>query len=86
MLFRSQEEIVTAHDALEEELFLGLRQLAGIDLLRLERQYGANAGAQLSSRVERLVADGLLAREGSTIRLNPAKLTIANEAFVELLG
>ncbi|HEV2341721.1 MAG TPA: radical SAM family heme chaperone HemW [Candidatus Acidoferrales bacterium] len=83
---REQEEIVTAHDALEEELFLGLRQLAGIDLLRLERQYGANAGAQLSSRVERLVADGLLAREGSTIRLNPAKLTIANEAFVELLG
>lgn len=83
---REREEIVTAHDALEEELFLGLRQLAGIDLLRLERQYGANAGAQLSSRVERLVADGLLAREGSTIRLNPAKLTIANEAFVELLG
>jgi len=83
---REQEEIVTAHDALEEELFLGLRQLAGIDLLRLERQYGTNAGAQLSSRVERLVADGLLARDGSTIRLNPAKLTIANEAFVELLG
>lgn len=83
---REQEETVTAHDALEEELFLGLRQLAGIDLLRLERQYGAKAGAQLNSRVERLVADGLLAREGSTIRLNPAKLTIANEAFVELLG
>lgn len=83
---REQEEIVTAHDALEEELFLGLRQLAGIDLLRLERQYGVNVGAQLSSRVGRLVADGLLAREGSTIRLNPAKLTIANEAFVELLG
>ncbi|HKW89917.1 MAG TPA: radical SAM family heme chaperone HemW [Candidatus Acidoferrales bacterium] len=79
---REQEEIVSAHDALEEELFLGLRQLAGIDLARLEREYGTD----LNARVAPLVSDGLLAREGSRIRLNPAKLTIANEAFVELLG
>ena len=83
---REQEEEVTPHDALEEELFLGLRQLAGIDLARIQRQYAADVSADFSKRVERLVEDGLLAREGSTIRLNPAKLTIANEAFVELLG
>ncbi|HEV2298273.1 MAG TPA: radical SAM family heme chaperone HemW [Candidatus Acidoferrales bacterium] len=79
---REQEESVTAHDALEEELFLGLRQLAGIDLARLEREYGTD----LNARVAPLILDGLLAREGSMIRLNPAKLTIANEAFVGLLG
>jgi putative oxygen-independent coproporphyrinogen III oxidase len=79
---REQEETVTARDALEEELFLGLRQLAGIDLARLEREYGTD----LNARVAPLISDGLLAREGNTIRLNPAKLTIANEAFVELLG
>lgn len=78
---REQEQEVTPHDALEEELFLGLRQLAGIDLARIEKQYGTN----LSTRVARLVADGLLSREGGTIRLNPEKLTIANEAFVELM-
>jgi oxygen-independent coproporphyrinogen III oxidase len=79
---REQEQEVTPREALEEELFLGLRQLAGIDIARIEREYGAN----LDNRVARLVADGLIAREGSTIRLNPAKLTIANEAFVELLS
>jgi oxygen-independent coproporphyrinogen III oxidase len=83
---REQEQEVTPREALEEELFLGLRQLAGVDLARIERQYGGNVRADFSARVERLVADGLLARDGSTIRLQPAKLTISNEAFIELLG
>src|SRR6266478_1131152 len=35
-----QKEKLTAESALEEELFLGLRQLDGIDLGRIEREYG----------------------------------------------
>ncbi|MGH9731510.1 MAG: radical SAM family heme chaperone HemW [Candidatus Acidiferrales bacterium] len=76
------EETVTAAQALEEELFLGLRQLAGIDLARIQRDYAAD----LSVRVNKLLDDGLLERDGDTIRLNAAKLTISNEAFVDLLG
>jgi len=78
---REQEEEVTLKQALEEELFLGLRQLAGIDLARIKKDYGAD----LSGRVAKLVADGMLERDGDWVRLNPAKLTIANEAFVEVL-
>lgn len=76
------DEAVTAAQALEEELFLGLRQLAGIDLARIQREYSAD----LTSRVNKLLDDGLIERDGDTIRLNAAKLTISNEAFVELLG
>jgi oxygen-independent coproporphyrinogen-3 oxidase len=76
------DEAVTAAQALEEELFLGLRQLAGIDLARIQREYPAD----LSSRINKLLDDGLIERDGDTIRLNAAKLTISNEAFVELLG
>jgi len=76
------EEAVTAAQALEEELFLGLRQLAGIDLARIQRDYSAD----LTARVNKLLGDGLIERDGDTIRLNAAKLTISNEAFVELLG
>ncbi|HLJ41876.1 MAG TPA: hypothetical protein VKT50_10355, partial [Candidatus Acidoferrales bacterium] len=76
------EESVTAEQALEEELFLGLRQLAGIDLARIQRDYSAD----LTARVNKLLDDGLLERSGDTIRLNATKLTISNEAFVELLG
>lgn len=75
-------EAVTAAQALEEELFLGLRQLAGIDLARIQREYSAD----LTSRINKLLDDGLIERDGDTIRLKAAKLTISNEAFVELLG
>ncbi len=77
-----QREVVTPQQALEEELFLGLRQLEGIDLAGIEKQY--NAG--LRSRVEALRQAGLVEFDGTRLRLSPARLTVANEVFVELLG
>jgi putative oxygen-independent coproporphyrinogen III oxidase len=74
-------EPVTQESALEEEFFLGLRQLAGIDLARIERQYGVN----LKEKVERLKSNGMVERCGDILRLAPAKLSISNEVFVELL-
>jgi oxygen-independent coproporphyrinogen-3 oxidase len=74
-------EPVTRESALEEEFFLGLRQLAGIDLARIERQYGVN----LKEKVERLKSIGMVERCGDILRLAPAKLSISNEVFVELL-
>ena len=76
-----QREEVSRSQALEEEMFLGLRQLEGVDLGRIERQYDV----QLSARVEELRAQGLVEREGSIVRLSPDRLTVANEVFVALL-
>ena len=76
-----QHEILTRDGALEEELFLGLRQLDGIDLGRIERDYGVG----LESRFTRLTSAGLVERAGSMVRLAPARLSVANEVFVELM-
>jgi oxygen-independent coproporphyrinogen-3 oxidase len=76
-----QREEVTREQALEEEMFLGLRQLEGIDLARIENEYHAN----LSPRIDALLAQGLIERQGTRVRLAPSKLTIANEVFVALL-
>jgi oxygen-independent coproporphyrinogen-3 oxidase len=76
-----QHEVLTAGGALEEELFLGLRQLEGIDLGRIEREYGVAVG----SRFDRLMTAGLVEREGSLVRLAPEKLSVSNEVFVELM-
>jgi oxygen-independent coproporphyrinogen III oxidase len=76
-----QHEVLTAEGALEEELFLGLRQLEGIDLGRIEREYGVAIG----SRFDRLMTAGLVVREGSLVRLAPEKLSVSNEVFVELM-
>jgi oxygen-independent coproporphyrinogen III oxidase len=77
-----QHEIVTSAKALEEELFLGLRQLDGIDVGRIERQYGVT----LASRFDSLASAGLVERSGSVVRLAPAKLSVSNEVFVGLMG
>jgi oxygen-independent coproporphyrinogen III oxidase len=76
------EEMVTSAQVLDEEFFLGLRELAGIDLTRIGREHVS----ALSPRIAKLLDEGLLERAGNRIRLNPAKLTISNEVFVELLG
>jgi oxygen-independent coproporphyrinogen III oxidase len=76
-----QLESVTPGQALEEELFLGLRQLAGIDLGGLETKYGAH----LRPRVQELVAQGLVEWDGPRLRLSPERLTVSNEVFVHLL-
>jgi len=76
-----QLEEMSAESALEEELFLGLRQLAGIDVGRIEREYGVS----LDARFARLKSAGLIEQEGSLVRLAPRRVSVSNEVFVELM-
>jgi oxygen-independent coproporphyrinogen III oxidase len=76
-----QHEALTAESALEEELFLGLRQLDGIDVGRIEREYGIN----LAGKFDPLALAGLVKRDGSMVRLAPERLSVSNEVFVELM-
>ena len=77
-----QLEPVSTHQAHEEEMFLGLRQLAGINLDQFEPSYAA----ALSAKLPPLESAGLIERCGNLVRLAPEKLSISNEVFVELLG
>jgi oxygen-independent coproporphyrinogen-3 oxidase len=72
---------VTLSMALEEELFLGLRQAEGIELRRIEAQYGV----RFSEIVAQLAASGMVEKEGALLRLPAEKLSISNEIIVELL-
>ncbi|MHB8501026.1 MAG: radical SAM family heme chaperone HemW [Candidatus Acidiferrales bacterium] len=76
-----QLESVTRESALEEELFLGLRQLDGIDVGRIEREYGVALG----TRFRPLESAGWVMRDGDVVRLAPARLSVSNEVFVELM-
>ncbi len=80
---REQIEPVTQEQALEEEIFLGLRQLDGIDFARIERQYSA---ADLRKRIDALATQGLLQLDGANVRLAPDRLAVSNEIFSELLA
>jgi oxygen-independent coproporphyrinogen-3 oxidase len=74
-------ERVTREQAFEEELFLGLRQLGGIDLPRIQREYNVN----LEEKIGRLASAGMIEREGELVRLATGKLSVSNEVIVELL-
>src|ERR1700675_4105730 len=76
-----QLERLTPEAALEEELFLGLRQLDGIDVARIEKDYAV----KLMSRFDPLASSGLLEWNGPVVRLTPSRLSVSNEVFVELL-
>ena len=76
-----QLEDVTPENALEEELFLGLRKREGIDLARIEREYGAG----VQERFEGLEKAGFVERSGQRVRIAEDRLSVANEVFVELM-
>jgi oxygen-independent coproporphyrinogen-3 oxidase len=86
---REQVEAVTPAQALEEEFFLGLRQLEGIDFGRIERDYAGELNdqiAELRSRISGLQEQGLVEMDGARVRLVPERLTVSNEVFTELMG
>lgn len=86
---REQIETVTPAQALDEEFFLGLRQLEGIDLARIESAYGHDGVrdrvASLRDRIGDLARQGLVELNGTRLRLAPNRLTVSNEVFVALL-
>lgn len=81
-----QLESVTVEQALEEELFLGLRQLQGIDLDVLEQRYSSFFRADIRGRIAELKDQGLVEQDGSTVRLATARLAVSNEVFVALMA
>lgn len=76
-----QEVTVSEREALEETIFLGLRQLAGIDL----GQLSSAPDAGLLARIEEMRVDGLVIVEGGRLRLAPERLAVSNEVFVGLM-
>jgi oxygen-independent coproporphyrinogen-3 oxidase len=91
---REQIERVTPEQALEEEFFLGLRQLEGIDLARIERDYASSSAngtrarfAAIRGQVDALRSQALLIEgEDQRLRIAPAHLTISNSILAELLA
>jgi len=84
-----QFEGLTPTQVLDEELFLGLRLLEGVDFGRIESEFEPELPRQIAAlreRLGRLQSLGFIERDGGRIRLVPDRLTVSNEVFVQLLG
>jgi oxygen-independent coproporphyrinogen III oxidase len=71
---------------LEEAWFLGLRLNRGVDLDRIEQEFGAQAPARALPIVDRLADSGLLSFDGETVCLTPMGRLLSNEVFQEFIG
>jgi len=71
--------------ALEEHFFLGLRLTRGVDLKKVETEFGTTLGesgvAVFAEPISDCVEAGLLEREGDAIRLTPRGRLLSNEVF-----
>jgi oxygen-independent coproporphyrinogen III oxidase len=81
-----QKELLTEEQSLDEELFLGLRLMEGIDVRTLEARYNLAALTSLRTRIDSLVERGLVEWCGERLRLAPSRLSVSNEVFVELMS
>lgn len=76
-----QQELLSREQELDEELFLGLRLLDGIEVCVIEARYNVS----LAERLRRLADDGLIEFSNGRARLASSRLAVSNEVFVELM-
>ncbi len=77
---------VSKKSALEESFFLGLRLNRGVNLDRIRDEFGEKESAQCEAAIAECVEQGLLERQGSTIRLTSRGRLLSNEVFLRFLG
>lgn len=78
-------EFVTASQAFEESLFLGLRLNAGVSLQALRDQFGKAMLDQALVAMRELGAAGLLILSGDFVALTDRGRVVSNEVFSRLL-
>jgi len=81
-----QKEVLSEQQALDEEFFLGLRLLDGIDVSAFEARYNTALWNSVRNRIDQLAARGLVEWHDRRLRLAPNHLAVSNEVFVELMS
>lgn len=81
-----ESHCVTRREAVEEELFLGLRLNRGVDIGGIEQKLGLSLTAEQSSAVEQLTRDGLLRAEAARLALTDRGRLLSNEVFARLIA
>ena len=77
---------LTVEEQVEEFLFLGLRQVEGVNLEVARARWGAACLKPWESRIENLAREGWLARQGDVVRLEPRAYLVSNEIFQEFVS
>lgn len=81
-----QRTSVSRGAAVEESFFLGLRLARGVDLSNVAARFGDEAVQEHAAAIAEFVADGLMERQGTVVRLTPRGRLLSNEVFQGFLS
>ncbi len=80
-----ERDTISPAELFEERIFLGLRLTAGFDLEAAARETVGALPAEMERRLAKLVAQGLVVRESSSLRCTERGLDYHTEVAVQLL-
>ena len=68
-------------ERLEDALFTGLRLTRGVDIEAVGCRYGADVWQRFSEALKPFLDEGLLRRDGPSLRLSREGMLVANEVM-----
>lgn len=78
-------EILTKEDAMEEFMFLGLRKMAGVDVMDFQRRFGVPIENVYVKEIEHNIDKGLLIRQGDMLKLTEYGIDICNTVMSDFI-
>lgn len=78
-------EILTKEDAMEEFMFLGLRKMAGVDVVDFQRRFGVPIENVYAKEIEHNIDKGLLIRQGDMLKLTEYGIDICNTVMSDFI-
>lgn len=77
---------LTEKEQMEEEVFLGLRKMSGVDKETFYQKYHKRIDEVFAPQIEKLVEEGLLENDRDVLRLTAKGVFLGNEVFQEFIG
>ncbi|MCZ2259374.1 radical SAM family heme chaperone HemW [Sporosarcina sp. G11-34] len=81
-----QSHIVTAIEAMEEEMFLGLRVAGGVSASIFQEKFGRSLDEVYGKTFETLIGNGLVEKSGDKFKLTKIGVFRGNEVFQQFLN
>ena len=78
-------EILTKEDAMEEFMFLGLRKIAGVDVMDFQRRFGVPIENVYAKEIEHNIDKVLLIRQGDILKLTEYGIDICNTVMSDFI-
>lgn len=80
-----QTHVVTAIEAMEEEMFLGLRKSNGVSISLFQEKFGQSLEEVYGETLDSLIKDGLVERLGDAVKLTHRGVYRGNDVFQQFL-